>query len=78
MNLQAGSHVQYVHGGRVSAHYFDVLALQPIIGRNFSEDEDRPHGPKAVILSYNVWRNTFGSDPNYWPGRPAAKANPTR
>src|SRR5216684_1166492 len=62
VNLRAGSHVQYVHDGRVSAHYFDVLALQPIIGRNFSEDEDRPHGPKAVILSYSVWRNLFGAD----------------
>ena len=57
LNLQAGSHVQYVHDGRVSAHYFDVLALQPIMGRNFSEDEDGPHGPKAAILSYNVWRD---------------------
>ena len=50
--LQAGSHLQYVHAGRVSAHYFDVLAIRPVMGRNFSEDEDRFHGPKAVILSY--------------------------
>jgi predicted permease len=62
VNLRAGSHAQYVHDGRVSAHYFDVLALQPIIGRNFSDDEDRPHGPKAAILSYNVWRNLLGAD----------------
>ena len=51
MNLQAGSQVQYVHDGRISAHYLDVLAIQPIIGRNFSEGEDRPHGPKTAILS---------------------------
>jgi len=63
LNLQAGSHVQYVHDGRVSAHYFDVLALQPIMGRNFSEDEDRPSGPKAAILSFNVWHNLLGADP---------------
>lgn len=62
VNLKAGSHVQYMHDGRVSAHYFDVLALQPIVGRNFSEDEDRPHGPKAVILNYSLWRNLFGAD----------------
>jgi hypothetical protein len=36
MNLQAGSQVQYLRAGRVSAHYFDVLALHPILGRNFS------------------------------------------
>jgi predicted permease len=62
VNLKAGSHVQYVHDGRISAHYLDVLALQPVIGRNFSDDEDRPHGPKAAILSYSLWRNIFGAD----------------
>src|SRR5882724_1844124 len=64
INLQANSHVEYVHDGRISAHYFDVLAVQPMMGRNFSEDEDRPHGPKSTILSYGLWRNTFSSNPN--------------
>ena len=64
VNLQAGSHVQYVHDGRISAHYFDVLAIHPIIGRNFSDVEDRPHGPKTAILGYGLWRITFGSNPN--------------
>ncbi|MGB7621013.1 MAG: ADOP family duplicated permease [Terriglobia bacterium] len=64
VNLQAGSYVQYLHAGRVSAHYFDVLALHPLVGRNFSEDEDRPHGPKTAILSYTLWRTAFGGNPN--------------
>ena len=64
VNLQAGSHVEYVHGGRISAHYLDVLAVQPVLGRNFSDDEDRPHGPKAAILSYSLWRNIFSPNPN--------------
>jgi macrolide transport system ATP-binding/permease protein len=64
INLQAGSHVEYVHDGRVSAHYLDVLGLRPVLGRNFSEEEDRPHGPKAAIVSYSLWRNVFGADPN--------------
>src|SRR6516165_565191 len=63
VSLKAGSHVEYVHDGRISENYFDVLAIQPILGRNFSEDEDRPHGPKVAILSYNLWRNAFGADP---------------
>jgi macrolide transport system ATP-binding/permease protein len=62
--LQADSQVQYLHAGRVSAHYFDVLAIHPIIGRNFSDAEDLPHGTKTAILSYGLWRNIFGSDPN--------------
>jgi macrolide transport system ATP-binding/permease protein len=63
VNLGLGSHGQYLRAGRISAHYFDVLALPPVLGRNFSEEEDRPHGPKVVILSYGLWRNTFSSDP---------------
>jgi len=62
VNLQAGSHVQYLHAGRVSAHYFDVLRIHPLAGRNFSEEEDRVHGPKTAILSYNLWRKTFGAN----------------
>src|SRR6185369_10700196 len=64
VNLQAGALVQYLHAGRVSAHYFDVLALHPFLGRNFSEDEDRPHGPKTAILSYSLWRTAFAANPN--------------
>jgi predicted permease len=64
VNLQYGSRVQYLHAGRVCAHYFDVLALHPLVGRTFSEDEDRPHGPKAVILSYGLWRSSFDRNPN--------------
>jgi len=64
VNLQADSHVQYLHAGRISAHYFDVLAIHPIIGRIFSDSEDRPHGPRTAILTYGLWRNVFGSDPN--------------
>src|SRR6266567_4693392 len=64
VNLEAGSEVQYVHAGRISAHYLDVLAIHPIIGRNFSDAEDRPHGPKTAILSYGLWRTTFSSNSN--------------
>jgi predicted permease len=63
VNLQTGSQVQYLHAGRVSAHYLDVLAVHPILGRNFSEDEDRPHGPTTAILSYALWRTAFGENP---------------
>ena len=57
VNLQSGSRVQYLHAGRISAHYLDVLGIQPIIGRNFTEEEDRPHGPRSAILSYRLWRS---------------------
>lgn len=64
VNLQAGQRAQYVHDGRVSAHYFDVLAIHPLLGRSFTEGEDRPNGPKAAVLSYGLWHSVFGSDPS--------------
>jgi len=63
VNIRAGSVVQYVQAGRVSAQYFNVLAIHPLIGRNFSEDEDRPHGPRAAILSYRLWQTALGGQP---------------
>src|SRR5260370_10513218 len=62
--LQSGSHVQYLQAARISGHYLDVLGVRPVVGRNFSDEEDRPHGPKVAIVSYTVWRNTFGTDPD--------------
>ena len=62
VNLQAGRHVGYVHAGRISASYLDVLGIHPAIGRNFTDEEDRPHGPKAVILSFGLWHSVFGED----------------
>jgi predicted permease len=64
VNLQAGQRVQYLHAGRISEHYLDVLSIHPVAGRNFTADEDRLHGPKAAILSYGLWRTVFGSDRN--------------
>jgi len=63
-NLQSGENVQYIHSGRISAHYLDVLSIAPLLGRNFSEDEDRPGGPKSAILSYALWRDSFSADRN--------------
>ena len=62
VNLQAGSSVQYVQDLRVSAKYFDVLGIPPMVGRSFRSEEDRPNGPDVAILSNNLWRTTFHSD----------------
>jgi predicted permease len=62
VNLQAGAQAQFVHEGRVSAHYFEVLGIRPSLGRAFTPEEDRPHGPPAVILSYGLWHTLFAGD----------------
>lgn len=68
VNLVAGTssapEIRYVHDMRVSMEYFSVLGIDPFLGRGFTEQEDRPGGPKAVIVSYALWRSALHSDPN--------------
>jgi predicted permease len=47
---------------KVSHGYFSTLGVQPVIGRNFTAEEDLPHGAKVALLSYGVWQRTFGGD----------------
>jgi putative ABC transport system permease protein len=49
--------------GKVDAAFLPTLGLKPMLGRNFSDDEDRPNGPSAALLSYGLWRTRFGGDP---------------
>jgi predicted permease len=58
-----------LEGQRVSASYFQVLGVQPIMGRDFQPSDDRMHGPKVVILSDALWRRRFAADPTII-GRP--------
>ncbi|HYX54499.1 MAG TPA: ADOP family duplicated permease [Candidatus Limnocylindrales bacterium] len=62
VNLEAGNQARYVLDHRVSASYFDVLGIKPLLGRGFTQEEDSPHGPNAVILSHETWKSLFGSD----------------
>jgi putative ABC transport system permease protein len=51
-----------IEGQRVSAPYFRVLGVSPILGRDFEESADRLNGPNVVILSSKLWRRRFASD----------------
>jgi putative ABC transport system permease protein len=53
-----------IHAGRVSADFFSVLGVQPLHGRVFLPEEDRPGSNHEVILSYKLWQSRYGSDPN--------------
>lgn len=48
----------------VSANFFSVLGVDPIIGRTFQEGEDNQNGPKVTVLTYGLWQRRFGGDLN--------------
>lgn len=50
-------------GVPVSDNFFQVLGIQPVIGRLFTPEECKWNGPRAVLLSHGLWVRRFGSDP---------------
>jgi len=55
----AAEQVPAVHADR---GLLPTLGLRPVLGRNFSADEDRPGGPPAVLLGYGFWQRHYGGD----------------
>jgi len=48
----------------VSERFLDVLGVRPIVGRGFLEEEARPGGAPAAIVSHAYWQRWFGGDPD--------------
>ena len=63
-NLLRGGKAEHVAAARVSAPWFRVFGAQPILGRTFTAEEDRPNAAPVVVLSYGFWQRAFGGDPN--------------
>jgi predicted permease len=62
VNLVIGSTASYAQQQRVGAGFFRVLGVPPAAGREFTAEEDRAGGPRAVILSHGLWQQHFGGD----------------
>ncbi|HYK89965.1 MAG TPA: ABC transporter permease [Acidobacteriota bacterium] len=62
MNLATDlSQPERLTGAQISANSFAILRVKPMWGRTFRAGEGRPGADPVVIISYNVWRNHFGS-----------------
>lgn len=62
VNLVVRGSAVSVGQARVGAGYFRVLGVAPLMGREFSADEDRPGGPAVAVLSYGLWQRLFNGD----------------
>jgi putative ABC transport system permease protein len=52
---------EQLFGRRVTPNFFDVLGVQPVVGRAFTFEEDKAQSA-VVVLSYGVWQRRFGGD----------------
>jgi predicted permease len=51
-------------GLHASAALLPTLRLEPVLGRNFSADEDRPGGERVALISHALWQQRFNRDPS--------------
>jgi putative ABC transport system permease protein len=55
---------EQIHSARVSADFFPALGVEPLLGRAFTADEDRPGAAGVAVISQRLWQRRFNADPN--------------
>ena len=65
MFLDAGNGTEDVPVGLVTPETFELFRVRPVLGRTFTDAETLPgERSRLAVLSYSMWQNQFGSDPN--------------
>jgi putative ABC transport system permease protein len=63
MVLGSAAPAERVEYSIVTSSFLPILGIRPALGRAFRDDEDRPGGGKAFLASDELWRRSFGADP---------------
>ncbi len=64
VNLTGNREPEKVQGFDVTANFFELLGVQPKMGRTFLPEEEQPGKEQEIILSYGLWERRYASDPN--------------
>ena len=62
--LTGVSESQEMDGVAVDGDFFETLGVAPVLGRGFTAEEAKPGAPNVVVISYNLWKRAFASDPH--------------
>jgi putative ABC transport system permease protein len=63
ITLSGGVEPEVLKGERVSASFLRILGVEPLRGRGFREDEDRPGAAPVAMISSELWQRRFSGDP---------------
>ena len=61
-NMADEGGAERIAGARVTHDFFPLLRIQPLRGRLFTAEDDRPNGPRVVLISEVMWQERFGRD----------------
>src|ERR1044072_1896507 len=59
-NLTGDGEPERVSSYAVTANFFPLLGVQPVLGRSFLTEEDQPGGNKVAVISYSLWKSRYG------------------
>jgi putative ABC transport system permease protein len=61
-NLTSGGEPEEIPSQVATPNLFNILGVNPILGRNFTEDDSKQGAPRVVALSFGLWQRRFGGD----------------
>ena len=76
LTLSGGREPEAMLGLEVTDRLFDVLGVQPALGRTFLPGEDRPGGETVAVISHALWQRRFGSNPSVVGSREIIEGKP--
>ena len=59
-NLSGSGEPERLHGEMISAGFFEILGVNPLLGRTFTADEDRLGANPTVMITEALWKRKFG------------------
>jgi predicted permease len=63
INVTYRGNPQRYTGGYVTEDFFKIVAVSPILGRNFTAEDNMPGAEKVAILGHDIWQRDFNADP---------------
>ena len=64
INVTYKNNPQRYTGGYVTEDFFKITGVSPILGRDFTAEDNKPGAERTVILGYEIWKRDFNGDPN--------------
>src|SRR5947208_8883629 len=61
--LSLSEDAKALEGIAITPEMFDVLGVQPLLGRGFTKEDAKNEADRVVVLTYPLWKSAFGSDP---------------
>src|SRR5947208_4837717 len=62
LTLTGVGNPERLQAGKITASFLTVLGVKPLLGRGILAQEDRPGGPRVVLLSHALWQRRFGAE----------------